>query len=102
MQRLVDLANVLRSKNAGPLNLTFDVMFDTQSIYERVKKSRVLTPEKIADLYGVDVESVSIVFFDIVTSLKVTIPRRIPSGSLGDNDVYGCQQQFALAGLLIP
>ena len=102
MQRLVDLANVLRSKNAGPLNLTFDVMFDTQSIYVRVKKSRVLTPEKIADLYGVDVESVSIVFYDIVTSLKVTIRRRIPSGSLGDNDVYGCQQQFALAGLLIP
>ena len=102
MNKLVDIADVLRSKNAGPLNVTFDVMFGSKKAYERVKSSNVLTPELIANVYQVPANEVSIIMYDIVNSLKITIPRRIVSGGLGDDDVYGCQQQYALANVMIP
>ena len=41
--RLADVAKVIRSKNAGPLLLTIDVIFDDQSIYERVIASGIIS-----------------------------------------------------------
>lgn len=102
MEKLIDLAKVLRTKNAGPLQLTFDVMFDNAARYERVKASGAISPETVAELYGVAAKDVDVIFYDIVTSLKVTIPRLVISGALGDTDVYGCQQQYNLGQLLIP
>ena len=37
--RLAESASLIRSKNAGPFMLTFDVMFSTASAYEQVKRS---------------------------------------------------------------
>ena len=36
MPTLYDLASVLRSKNAGPFQITFDIMFDDEATYRRV------------------------------------------------------------------
>ncbi|MGI6697042.1 MAG: DUF4387 domain-containing protein [Clostridiales bacterium] len=102
MTKLIDLATILRSKNAGPLYVTFDVMFDNRNIYERVKESGVLTRELISEIYDVDAKDVSIIMYDIVTSLKITIPRKEISGSLLDTDVYGCQQHVPLSNVMIP
>jgi hypothetical protein len=102
MTRLIDLAAILRSKNAGPLFVTFDVIFDNQKNYERVKKSGVLTKELIADIYDVDANNVSIIMYHIVTSLKITIPRKEISGSILDADIYGCQQHVPLSNVMIP
>jgi len=102
MPRLIDLATVVRSKNAGPLYVTFDIMFPEKSVFERVKNSRTLTPELIASLYDVDPKDVSIIMYDIVNSLKITIPRREISGSLADTDIYGCQQQVPLSNVMVP
>lgn len=102
MIRLIDIADVLRSKNAGPLFVTFDVMFGDKQSFERVKNSGVLTPELIGSIYGIDPADVSIITYDIVTSLKITIPRKEISGSLDDTDVYGCQQQVPLSNVIIP
>ena len=33
--KLVELARTVRSKNAGPLKLTLDLLFDDQSAYHR-------------------------------------------------------------------
>ena len=84
------------------MQLTFDVMFDNAARYERVKASGAISPETVAELYGVAAKDVDVIFYDIVTSLKVTIPRLVISGALGDTDVYGCQQQYNLGQLLIP
>ena len=39
MTTLAELARLIRSKNAGPFELTFDIMFDDAATYERVKRS---------------------------------------------------------------
>lgn len=102
LNRLIDLAQVLRSKNAGPLDVTFDVMFNDKDIYERVKRSGVINKELIAEKYNVPVEKVLITEYDIVNSIKITIPRKHISGSILDTDIYGCQQHCPLANILIP
>ncbi len=102
MPRLADLADVLRSKNAGPLHLTFDLMFRDRAAYERVRRSGALTPERIGALYGVPAVQVAILPYDVVRAIKITLPRRHASGALEDDDIYGCQQHGPLAGLEIP
>ena len=103
MDRLYDLAEVLRSKNAGPLFTTLDVLFEDRETYQRVMTSEVLTPALVADLYGLEPSEVKIMFFDAANAIKVTFPRMGPtSGAPGDRDVYGAQQHTPLADVLIP
>lgn len=102
MNRLVDLATVLRSKNAGPLYVTFDIMFDNEKVYKQVINSNVLTKQLIGEIYNLKQEQVEIINYDIVTSIKITIPREHISGSLLDMDIYGCQQQSQLSNIIIP
>ena len=42
MKPLVDLALVIRSKNAGPFELTIDIIFKERDVYERVKEQQLL------------------------------------------------------------
>ena len=42
---IIDLVKVIRSKNAGPFELTFDIIFKDKLTYEKVKKSKVITKE---------------------------------------------------------
>ncbi len=52
---IAELAQVVRSKQAGPYRLTLDIVFDDPAVFERVRRSRVITRELIARLYGVNV-----------------------------------------------
>ena len=38
----------------------------------------------------------NIIYFDPAKAVKITIVRPIPSGSLGETDVYGAQQHSPL------
>ena len=96
MAKLVELAKILRSKNAGPLYLTLDIMFDEKQAYERVKKSNKLTKQLISKLYHVDEEHVSIIDYPAAYSIKITVPRRVISGDVRDTDIYGAQQHAPL------
>lgn len=102
MKTLGEMADVLRSKNAGPFNVTFDIMFKHRDVYERVLRSGALVPDKIAALYGLSADRVMVMPYDIANSIKVTMPRKHPSGDIEDDDIYGCQQHLPLAGLPIP
>jgi hypothetical protein len=51
MTALANLAGLIGSKNAGPFELTFDIMFEDAATYRRVKASGALTREKIAECY---------------------------------------------------
>jgi hypothetical protein len=101
--RLYDLAKVLRSKNAGPFELTLDVMFDDEETYRTVKRSGVIDTELICRLYRIPPEDVHhIVFFDAARAVKITIVRPVDSGGIGDTDVYGAQQHAPLIDVMIP
>ena len=50
--KLIDYAKILRSKNAGPLFITFDIIFDSAEKMEYVMKS--LQKSDISAAFGVD------------------------------------------------
>ncbi len=92
-----ELVDVIRSKNAGPYELTFDFIFKSFAIYEQVKAAGVINKELIADLYGIDVEDIiSVINYDPAKAIKVTIARPFSSGAVGETDVYGAQQHAPL------
>lgn len=100
---LYDLAKILRSKNSGPYEVTFDVIFDNIDTYNRVKNSGVITKELISELYHVDVDTISVLeFFNPAYAFKITMKRYIESGSIGDTDVFGAQQHAPLMNIQIP
>ena len=102
MPRLAEIASVVRSKNAGPLFLTFDVMFEDEDAFRLVIGSRVLNPEAISRLFHVPATAVEIAESIQARALKITIPRRLVAGNLGETDMYGTQQYVPLLDLEIP
>jgi len=99
MKTLGEFASILRSKNAGPLYVTFDIMFEDEGSYEAVKTSGALSAENVGRAYGVAPEKVEIYIYDLVTSIKITIPRKTVCGALDDDDIYGCQQHIPLSNI---
>ncbi len=102
MALIRDIARVCKSKNAGPFALTVDVVFDDPALYRRVKASGVLNPALFARLYAVAEEDVLFTPYDAACAFKATFPRLLPSGEVGDTDVYGCQQHAPLLDVDIP
>jgi hypothetical protein len=102
MARLRDVAKLVRSKNAGPFLLTFDILFEDAATYERAKRANVLTPEVVGRLYHTPPERVQVYAYDAALALKATIPRPVASGDLGDGDIYGGQQLAPLLDLQVP
>ena len=99
--KLYDMASVCRSKNAGPFQLTVDLMFDSPEKYFKVLNSPCFTVDKIGKLYNTAAEKVAIKTFERILTIKVVLPRSASSGSPADCDVYGSQQHFPLGNLEI-
>jgi hypothetical protein len=102
MPRIRDIAKACKSKNAGPFELTIDVVFDERSMYERVRATGVLGPGLFARLYNVRPEDVLFTEYPAGNAFKATVPRLVASGDVGDTDVYGAQQHAALLDVEIP
>ena len=95
--KLKDIANVIRSKNAGPYELTLDVLLKDSQMFERIRNAQVINKAVIAQLYKIPEEDVlSIVYFPNALAIKATIVRPLPSGAMGERDVYGAQQHAPL------
>ncbi len=99
--RLSDIAQVIRSKNAGPRRLTLDLMFATDADYQRVVQSPALGREKLAALYRLPAEDVTVIPYPVGRAIKIVLARRIVAGDPGDFDVYGARQHAPLLGVEI-
>lgn len=98
MAALKDLARVVRSKNAGPTQLTLDLFFKDQAAYARAVGSVALLPSGVARLYGVPAETVQRHLLPQLSAIKFSLPRRC-AGDPGDGDIYGAQQHAPLLEL---
>ena len=90
--KLADLAQVIRSKNAGPRRLTLDLMFASDADYQRVAQSPSLSRENIAARYGVTADDVTVIPYPAGPAIKIVLARPVMAGDPGDRDVYGAQQ----------
>ncbi len=99
---ITKLAKIIRSKNAGPFEITFDLLFKDQESYQFVKRSKSITKELFAKLYHIPIEKITYFGeYEPANAIKVTIARTISSGTVGDTDVYGAQQYAPLLKIKI-
>lgn len=101
MTTLGELASLIRSKNAGPFWLTFDILFDDMPTYERVVCSGVITPQRVAELYGFAKDEVSLIALRSALAIKISVPRPAVQGDLGEADMYAGQQYAPLVDIPI-
>lgn len=95
--KLRDVASVIRSKNAGPFELTLDVLLKDDETFQMLQQADVINVHSIAKLYQIpESDVISIVYFPNARAIKATIVRPCASGALGERDVYGAQQHGPL------
>ena len=102
MAKLWEVTKLVRSKNAGPFMLTFDIMFDDAGVYETVRDSGALNKKLVAQIYRQNEADVLFFNCDNALAIKFSIPRPIPSGDLEDGDCYGGQQYAPLLDIDVP
>ena len=103
--KLRDVASIIRSKNAGPYELTLDIMFKDFAMYQKIKQAGVVNKGYISRLYGISEDNIlDIIGFEPAAAIKITMIRPTVSGNVGDTDIYGAQQHAPLleATLEIP
>lgn len=100
--KLSECTALIRSKNAGPFTLTYDIMFSDESLYNHVKRSGVLTPRKLAQVIGCSENEMKFYVCDNALAFKFTIPRLRPAGDPADADLHGGQQFAPLMDIEIP
>jgi hypothetical protein len=100
--KLTELATLIRSKNAGPFVLTFDIMFPNMENYRLVKASGALSVAAFARLYRVSENEVQFFESEHALGMKFSIPRPIFQADIGDGDMHGGQQFVPLMSLEIP
>ena len=72
--KLQDIASVIRSKNSGPYELTFDVIFKEFEMYEKVKEAKAINEKEFALLYNIpESDIISLVYFDPAKAVRVAL-----------------------------
>jgi hypothetical protein len=94
--RLQSLAKVIRSKNAGPCLLTLDLMLTDKAAFAYVAERVGTLRRLVAERYRRSENEVAVLPFAPALAVKITLPRDVISGDIGDRDIYGAQQHAPL------
>src|SRR6266571_6201670 len=101
MRELWQFTKLIRSKNAGPFDLTFDIMFKDENCFRHVMNSGKLSADLIAQLYRVNLNQVRFFVIESLLTVKISIPRPVFSGDVNDTDLYGGQFHAPLVRLQV-
>ena len=98
--KLIDCAKVIRSKNSGPYEITFDIILKDRETFDIFCEHKFINSRLISDLYHIKEEDViNIIEFEPAHAIKATIVRPMCSGDIRETDVYGAQQHAPLLDL---
>lgn len=98
--KLIDMARVIRSKNSGPYEITFDIILKDVETFNIMCEHKFINAKLIAELYQIKEEDViNIIEFIPAHAIKATIVRPMCSGDIRETDVYGAQQHAPLLDL---
>jgi hypothetical protein len=96
-----DVAELVRSKNAGPFWQTLDVFLPDDEAFRLVAESPNLNEDVIGRLYRVDPGDVSIYRLPSIRVVKISFPRPVVQGGVEDRDMHAGQQHVPLADLVL-
>jgi len=97
-----DLALEVRSKNAGPVWVTMELFMRDDASYATVADPGYLDAPVIARLYGITADTIQIFRIPELNVVKISFPRPVAQGSLGDRDIHAGQHHVPLALFPLP
>jgi Domain of unknown function (DUF4387) len=96
-----DVAELVRSKNAGPFWQTLDIFLPDDATYRRVAESESIDAATIARLYQVSAADVTIYRLPSIRVVKISFPRPTSQGGVEDRDMHAGQQHVPLAQIVL-
>ena len=94
MTKLSEVCRHIRSKNAGPFWVTFDLFFDGPENFARFHNHPALGPETMQYLFDADPALVQRYFVPQLNVVKISCARSSAQGGVVERDMH-CGQQFA-------
>ncbi|MDQ1457252.1 MAG: hypothetical protein QOH28_2872 [Actinomycetota bacterium] len=95
------VAELVRSKNAGPFWQTLDIFFANDEDYRAVADNPSLNTDAIARLYLVDTDNIRICRIPEIRAVKISFPRPTVQGGRDDRDMHAGQQHVPLTQLVL-
>jgi hypothetical protein len=95
------VAELVRSKNAGPFWQTLDIFFANDQDYRAVAENPSLNADAIARLYRVDAGNIHIYRIPDIRAVKISFPRPTVQGGRDDRDMHAGQQHVPLTQLVL-
>lgn len=96
MAKVRDVCRHVRSKNAGPYWVTFDLFFDGPENFGKYHDSPALSPALFQRLYGTDPALVKTIPVEDLNMVKISYPRATPQGGVEERDMHSGQQYVRL------
>jgi Domain of unknown function (DUF4387) len=96
MSKVAEVCRHVRSKNAGPFWVTVDLFFRNEDLFRRYRDAPVLGPEVFARLYETDPKLVKRQPVDNLRVIKISFPRPMPQGWMGERDMHAGQHYARL------
>ncbi|MDR6530208.1 hypothetical protein J2800_000944 [Caulobacter rhizosphaerae] len=93
MTTVRDVCRHVRSKNAGPYWVTFDLFFDGAESFALYQDSPALGPQAFERLFGADPALVRRYPVPDLNVVKISYARTAPQGGMVERDMH-CGQQF--------
>jgi len=87
MTQLSDIADKVRSKNAGPFWVTVDIFCGGEAAFSQISTS--LSTERVAALFNAKAETVKRFEIPSLNVIKFSLPRPHIQGSVSDLDMHG-------------
>ena len=101
MIKLRDVCRHVRSKQAGPFWITFDIFFSGRENFERYADCAALSSAQFARLYGTDPERDKRIAVPNLEMVKISYPRATPQGGMVERDMHAGQQYVRLLDVVI-
>lgn len=99
MTRLVDVADKIRSKNAGPFWLTIDIFCGSEEAFARI--SAGLASGVVAERFHIDANDLKRFDLGDLNVVKFSLPRPNIQGTAADRDMHGASFANLLAEIEI-
>lgn len=93
MTTVKDVCRHVRSKNAGPYWVTFDLFFDGPESFRKHHANPALGPQLFQRLFGADPALVRRYPVPDLNVVKISYARTTPQGGVVERDMH-CGQQF--------
>jgi len=93
MATVREVCHHVRSKNAGPFWVTFDLFFYGPEAFARYADSPALSGELFAGLYGTNADGVRRYPVPGLNMVKISYPRPAAQGGEVERDMH-CGQQY--------